>query len=349
MTINDELPARRRYRALHIAEVAKLAGVSIATVSRALANPDRVNAKTRAHVLDVVQRTGYTPNVAGRSLRAARSHMVLVVVPTFITPFFTDLLLGVDRALTERGYGLLIGNLHDGAAKEQALVDLVRSGQADGVLLLNGHILRGKMGSLADSGVPMVAVSVPPASADLPAVLVEERAGATAVARHLLELGHRSFGYVTGPESSYIEAERWTGFHDTLAAAGIVSRSIIRFPGDFHVRSGHAAGEAFLRRRRRPTAVFAASDMMAIGFMRAVYAAGLSVPGDVSVAGFDGIEFADYCQPPLTTVRQPREAMGRAAAELLIRLLAGQTILPEERTIRLPVTLRPAASTAAPP
>src|SRR5690349_1672251 len=128
------LPAGSRRGAMHIAEVAALAGVSIATVSRALANPGRVNAKTREHVLEVVRRTGYTPNVAGRSLRAARSMMVLVVVPTFITPFFTDLLLGVDRALTERGYGLLIGNLHDGKEKERALVDLVRSGQADGVL-----------------------------------------------------------------------------------------------------------------------------------------------------------------------------------------------------------------------
>src|SRR5690606_13252803 len=131
--------------------------------------------------------------------------------------------------------------------------------------------------------------------------------------------------------------------------AGIASGSITRFSGDFHVRSGQAAGEAFLRRRRRATAIFAASDMMAIGFMRAIYAAGLPVPADVSVAGFDGIELADYCQPPLTTVRQPREAMGRAAAEQLIRLLSGQSIPAEERTIQLPVKLRPAASTAAPP
>lgn len=340
-------PTRRGV--LHIAQVAKLAGVSIATVSRALANPDRVSAKTRAHVLEVVRRIGYTPNVAGRSLRAARSRMVLVVVPTFITPFFTDLLLGVDRALTKRGYGLLIGNLHDGASKEQALVDLVRSGQADGILLLNGHILQGATGSLVDMGAPMVAVSVPPGVADLPAVLVQEREGAAAVARHLLELGHRDFGYVAGPADSFIQAERWAGFRDSLMAAGIATKSIARYPGDFHVRSGFAAGQRFLRQRRRPTAVFAVSDMMAIGFMRAVHAAGLTVPGDVSVAGFDGIEFADYCQPPLTTVRQPREAMGRAAAELLFRLLAGEAIPPAERTLRLEVTFRPAASTAAPP
>ena len=171
---------------MHIAQVAALAGVSIATVSRALANPDRVSAKTRAHVLEVVRRSGYTPNVAGRSLRAARSRMVLVVVSTFTTPFFSDLLLGVDRALSAQGYGLLIGNLQDGPERERRLVELVRSGQADGVQLLDGRIPQGSMGPLTEADAPMVAVSVPPVAGCLASVLVQERVGAAAGARHLL-------------------------------------------------------------------------------------------------------------------------------------------------------------------
>ena len=141
-------PAPTRRGALHITEVAQLAGVSIATVSRALANPDRVNAKTRERVLEVVRQTGYTPNVAGRSLRAARSMMILLVVPTIITPFFSALHLGVDQAVTAHGYGLLVGNLQGGEAKEHRLVELVFAGQADGVLLLNGKMLRGARRSL---------------------------------------------------------------------------------------------------------------------------------------------------------------------------------------------------------
>jgi LacI family transcriptional regulator, repressor for deo operon, udp, cdd, tsx, nupC, and nupG len=213
----EQRQAAGRRGAVHIAEVAALAGVSIATVSRALTNPERVNAATRAHVLEVVRRTGYTPNVAGRSLRRARSMMVLVVVPSFITPFFSELLLGVDRALSAHGYGLLVGNLHDGEAKEARLLDLVFAGQADGVLLLNGHVLRTDTRSLADTTVPVVAVSVPTAMPGVPAVLVQDREGAAAVARHLLELGHRRFGYVSGPEGNYIETERWAGFSDALA------------------------------------------------------------------------------------------------------------------------------------
>jgi LacI family transcriptional regulator, repressor for deo operon, udp, cdd, tsx, nupC, and nupG len=332
---------------LNIADVAALAGVSIATVSRSLTNPDRVNRATRERVLEVVRQTGYTPNSAARNLRAARSMMVLVVVPSLITVFFSALLLGVDRALSAEGYGLLVGNLQDGAEKEARLVDLVLSGQADGVLLLNGHVPRGRVHSLADSPVPLVAVSVPSAD-EVPAVLVREREAAAAMAAHLLELGHRTFGYVTGPASSYIEHERWAGFRDALVRAGIAEAAIRRYPGDFRVGSGVTAGQLYLAEPERPTAVFAVSDEMAIGFIRAVRDGGLDVPHDVSVAGFDGIELADYCEPRLTTVRQPREQMGKAAAEILVRMMQGEAIPPESRRLLLDGELRPAGSTAAP-
>ena len=349
---NDLAPgwktAAARRGAVHIAQVAALAGVSIATVSRALAMPGRVSAATRERVLEVVRRTGYTPNIAGRNLRAARSKMVLVVVPSLITPFFADLLLGVDRALSARGYGLLVGNLHDGKGKEERRLDLLLAGQADGALLLNGHVLRGATRSLADTAIPTVAVSVPTAAVDVPAVLVQDREGGAAAARHLLELGHRRFGYISGPDSNYSQDERWAGFSETLASAGVAEASIARYPGDFHVGTGVDAARRFLAAPARPTGIFAASDMMAIGFMRTVHAAGLRVPRDVSVVGFDGIEFADYCEPPLTTVRQPREAMGREAAELLVRLIRGEAIPAGGRVRQLEVSLRPAASTAPP-
>jgi LacI family repressor for deo operon, udp, cdd, tsx, nupC, and nupG len=194
----------------------------------------------------------------------------------------------------------------------------------------------------------MVAIGIPHEAATVPSVLVQDREGAAAVARHLRELGHRRFGYLGGPDGNYIERERWAGFIGTLAASGIAASSVVRYQGDFHGPSGVEAGQRFLATRRRPTAVFAISDMMAIGFMRAVRAAGLSIPDTVSVAGFDGIEFADYAEPPLTTVRQPREVMGREAAELLVRMIRGEPIPPATLTQRLAVTLRPAASTAPP-
>jgi LacI family repressor for deo operon, udp, cdd, tsx, nupC, and nupG len=339
-----------RARAVGIAEVAALAGVSIATVSRALAIPERVTPATRARVLEAVRQTGYTPNVAARSLRARRSMLVLVVVPNIITPFFAELLLGVDQALSAEGYGMLIGNLHDRAEKEQHLVDLVFAGGADGVVLLNGEAPKAPTRSLADSGVPIVAVSSPPPFA-APLVLVRQREAAAAVAEHLLELGHRRLGYVAGPARNYIEHERWVGFTARLAAAGIAATEVTRFSGNFRVEAGIAAGRRFLALAAadRPTAVFAISDEMAVGFMTTVRAAGVRVPDDVSVVGFDGILMADYCQPRLTTIRQPREEMGRAAAELLLRLIAGEPIPPEERVQRLDGVLRLGASSGPAP
>jgi LacI family repressor for deo operon, udp, cdd, tsx, nupC, and nupG len=191
---------------------------------------------------------------------------------------------------------------------------------------------------------------VPPAVATAQ-VLVREREAAAEVATHLLALGHRRFGYLAGPAGNYNERERWQGFATALAAAGIAPATVLRLVGDFHAASGLAAGRRFLAlpADRRPSALFAASDMMAIGFIRALREAGLAVPAAVSVVGFDGILLADYCSPPLTTVRQPREAMGRAAAGLLLRLLGGEPIPPEERARRLPAVLRPAGSTAPPP
>ena len=343
--IRRRAAADGRRRAVRIAEVAAKAGVSTATVSRTLANPERVSAETRARVLEVVRLTGYTPNLAGRSLRAARSMMALVMVPTVVTPFFSALLLGIDRALAAHGYGLLVG--HDAREKGRHLADVVLAGQADGVIVLDGRIPRGTARSLDEAGVPVVAVSVPPISADVPAVLVQDREGGVLAARHLLGLGHRRFGYVTGPARSYADHERWAGFQSTLAAAGIPEEAVARWPGDYHVGTGVATGERFLAAsgRERPTAVFAASDMMAIGFLRTVRAAGVRVPDDVAVVGFDGIEFADYCEPPLTTIRQPREAMGREAAELLVRVIRGEPVPKAERSRRLEVSLRVAGST----
>jgi len=332
-----------------ISDVAALAGVSTATVSRTLSAPDKVSASARERVLAAVSTTGYTPNVAARQLRVARSMMVLVVVPWHITPFFAELLPSFDRALAEKGYGMLVGDLNDRALQEPRLVHLAAAGQVDGIVLLNGLVLADRGRRVDSMGVPIVAMCVP-AGDDFPAILVEDREGAGAAARHLLGLGHTRFGYLSGPAGNHNDRERWDGFRTALAAAGIDPCRVARFPGTFHGPSGVDAGRRFLALEERPTAVFCASDMMAIGFIHAVEAAGLRVPDDVSVVGFDGIEMAQYSTPALTTVSQPKDAMGRAAAEQLLALMAPENDAESERPrrVHLPVTLIPRASTAPP-
>lgn len=330
--------ARTERRAATIAEVAALAGVSTATVSRALSEPAQLRAGTLARVTKAVQQTGYHPNIAARTLRAGRAMLALVVVPDIANPFFSDVLRGIEDTLSRQGYGLLIGNL-DGRAKEALMINVVRAGQVDGVLLLNGRVPHSGGQSLLETGVPIVAVCEAVAGATFPQVDVRNREAARAAVTHLAALGHRRLGYVGGPLHNVLEQERQAGFREGMAAAGLDPAQACYLPGDFTFAAGVAAATSLLALRPLPTAVFAANDEMAIGLLKAARRAGLDVPGTLSVLGFDGIEFADYVEPTLTTFRQPRRELGQHGGALLLRAMLGEQIPPHEARLRLPATL----------
>jgi LacI family repressor for deo operon, udp, cdd, tsx, nupC, and nupG len=336
-------------RLLRIAEVAKLAGVSTATVSRALSAPHKLRADTLARVTEAVRRTGYTPNLAARTLRARRTMLVLVVVPDIANPFFSDVLRGIDDGLSQHGYGFLIGNLGNSRAKEPQLADVALSGQVDGVLLLNGRIPQGGRRPLTAGELPMVAVCEAISDAPLPQVEVQNHEAARAAVAHLAALGHRRVAYLAGPPDNVLEHQRRGGFCQGLADAGIPEREARFYPGDFTFRAGVAAAAEFLNLHLRPTALFAANDEMAIGFLKRVRQASLGVPKDVSVVGFDGIEFADFVEPMLTTFRQPRRELGCQGATLLIRAMRGEAIDPKMAHQRLPVPLLERGSTGPAP
>jgi LacI family transcriptional regulator, repressor for deo operon, udp, cdd, tsx, nupC, and nupG len=330
----------QRYRPkLRIAEVAALAGVSTATVSRALSAPGKLRSETLARVAEAVRRTGYTPNIAARTLRGRRTMLVLVVVPDIANPFFSDVLRGIDEGLSKHGYGLLIGNLDNSRQKEPQLADVALAGQVDGVMLLNGRIPQGGRRPLAGAGIPIVAVCEAIPGAAIPQVEVQNREAARAAVAHLVALGHRRIAYLAGPPGNILEHERRAGFCQGLADAGLSERQAGFYAGDFTFRTGVAAAMTFVRQRRRPTALFAANDEMAIGFVKTIRSAGIVVPDDISVVGFDGIEFADYVEPTLTTFRQPRRELGQIGAALLVQLMTGAAVDPSEAHQRLPVSL----------
>ncbi|MBI1773884.1 MAG: LacI family DNA-binding transcriptional regulator [Proteobacteria bacterium] len=347
MTVPPRTP-RASTRPARIADVARLAGVSPATVSRTLANPDIVTTETRQRVIEAVRRTGYVPNIAGRNLRAQRSMMVLVVVPDIANPFFAEVLRGIDDTLSAAGYGLIIGNLNNATAKEARYVDLVSAGQVDGVLLLNGHIPEGNGRNLRDANVPMVAACERIPGADFPQVEIRNREAARRVIAHLVTLGHRRFGYISGPSNNILERERAAGFREGLADAGLPLTSASFFDGDFTFRTGAEAARVVLAMDVRPTAIFAANDEMAIGFLKTVHAAGLRIPADLSIVGFDAIEYADYCEPTLTTVHQPRHTIGATAAAQLVELMSGRA-RREPRVTRLDASLLLRQSTGPAP
>jgi len=336
-------PARRPAT---IRDVAKRARVSTATVSRTLAVPDLVSDAARARVLAAVKATGYTPNVAARNLRARRAMMVLVVVPNIANAFFAEVLRGIDDELVASGYGIIIGNLDNKVEREARYVDLVFAGQVDAVLLMSGHIPSGNGKLMTEAGVPMATICVAIADSALPSVMVDDRAASEAVAEHLLSLGHRRFGYISGPADNQNEVGRRAGFRAGLAAAGIDPDRAVYWPGEFSLGTGVRAAESFLALSDRPTAIFAASDTIGIGFMKTVTEAGLRIPEDLSIVGFDGIEFSEFVTPSLTTIRQPRHDIGRAGARALIDALADGAA-PKSVLLEAPLLLR--GSTARAP
>ena len=327
------------HRAARIQDVAKLADVSTATVSRALANPERVSPEARARVLEAIAKTGYVPNPAARSLRSQKTYMVLVVLPDLSNTFFSKILRGIEERLFEAGYGMIISDLDGSPEKEAHFAAFTAAGRVDGAILLNGHLFgqtREGEGTPAKTGIPLVALCEAIPSADIPQIEIDNRAAASRMTQHLASLGHRSIAYVSGPANNILERERYLGYQEGLKAAGLPFDPALVLPGDYTIESGVTAGQDLVARSTRPTAVFCTSDEMAIGLMRTLLSAGLKVPEDISVAGFDDIEFAAVTEPALTTIHQPRRDLGQAAASVLIDLLQGR---PSPRRIRLETEL----------
>lgn len=322
--MQSRAPGRSGPAPAKIADVARLAGVSVATVSRALANPDVVQGETRKRVLEAVRETGYTPNIAARTLRARRSQMVLVVVPNIGNVFFPEVLRGIEETLSAAGYGLIIANLGDSTEKEARYVDLACAGQVDGVLLLCGAMIAGRNRTLHDAGIPIVSVCERIPGETFPQVEIDNRKAATVAVDHLIGRGHTSIAYLTGPKERLLDQDRFAGYCDALGRAGLSVRQDWVFPGDFTFQAGLDAAARVLAMApaARPTALFAANDEMAIGFAKAIQEAGLAVPQDMAIVGFDGIAFADFCHPPLTTMVQPRALLGSTAADLLVRRMS---------------------------
>jgi LacI family repressor for deo operon, udp, cdd, tsx, nupC, and nupG len=339
---------RRAASKLRIADVARLARVSTATVSRVLASPEKVRPKTRAAVMEAVRRSGYTPNRVARNLRTRRTMMVLAVVPNLANPVFAQILRGIDDELTRSCYGLVIGNLDNCVEREPRYVDLALSRQVDGVLLLNGRIPRSGKRTLTEAGLPMVAICAAIPGMKIPSVVVQDREASRTAVEHLTRLGHRRLGYISGPPGNVIEAERFAGFLDGTAEAGLAASAVVRWEGLFVFSAGVSAAESFLRMKDRPTGVFASSDESAIGFIKTVRTAGVRVPEDVSVIGFDGIEFADYVEPTLTTFQQPLVDLGRVGAGVVLKLIRDE-MKPEDWDVRLPLSLLHRDTTARAP
>jgi len=311
-----------REKTATIQDVARIAGVSNATVSRALSNPSVVAESTLQAVLGAVAETGYQVNHTARNLRRQRAGSIIALVPNLANPFFAQIMAGISAVLTPAGYGLLLADTQTGPDADDRLAYYLGSGTADGLILFDGQL---DNTALSLPGRPPVVAACEWLD-PLPSVRVDNEAGARLAVRHLAEAGHRRIGHVTGPFPNGLTETRLAGFRAEMQAQGLELRDAWIYGGDFTMDSGALAAQAWMRQADRPSALFFASDEMAAGFIGAVQHAGLSVPGDVSVVGFDNIEVGAHLSPALTTIRQPRMRIGERAAELLIAMIEARRL-----------------------
>ncbi len=311
----------------NIRDVADSAGVSVATVSRTLQQPERVSLKTRNRVMAAVDAVGYKPNLMAVKFRSGKTHNLVVLVPTVANVFFARVISGMQEAAAELGYSILLANTLGNPDTEAQYAKMVSTSQADGLIQLRAQIpLDDSL--MNDNGLlPMVNACEVIDCGKYPVVTLDNRAAAKAMTRHLIEFGHTRIAMIKGPDSSPLTQDRLLGYKDALREANLPFNENLLFPGDFTLQAGYKAGAdiAKIDEKLRPTAVFCENDETAIGTIQAFKQVGMRVPDDISVAGFDDIAFSAFCDPPLTTIAQPAEEFGRTAVTLLVDVLNGTT------------------------
>ena len=332
----DKNAAPQPARVRTVKEIAAIAKVSVATVSRALQRPEIVSEETRQRIHEVVKRLGYTPNALARNLRTARTRLIIALLPDIANPFFSEVIRGIEQVAHENGYSVLLGETQSSLVREQAYADMVAARQADGIITMSHRVPAIPI----DGRLPVVNACEYVKDKKISSVYIDNVAAAGAAVDYLVTLGHRDIAFIAGPSSSPICVDREQGYQLALQRAKIPANPALTAVGDFSIEAGERAIDLFLSQGHSFSAVFCSNDEMAIGAMRALISHGLRVPEDVSVVGFDDIRFARYTSPPLTTVAQPKNALGREAMTMLIELLNDPEVPPRKRVLSADLVVR---------
>jgi LacI family transcriptional regulator len=327
-------------------EVAKRARVSVGTVSNVVTGAVPVSPRLRLRVLTTIKKLGYHPNDVARSLKLRRTKTLGMVVSDITNPFFSHMVRGAEDAALKHGYLLLTFNTDDRVEREKQVLSVLHARRVDGILLVVAAGI-GRPSHIAETlraGTPIVCLDRLPPRIRVDSVTVDNATAARECVRHLLALGHRRVGILTGSKALQTARERLRGYQEAMQEAGItIDPELIR-EGDFRSESGYRLGRELLARSDRPTAVFVSNAMMTLGLMKALEDLGLQCPRDVAVATFDDLPLTDAFRPHLTAVAQPAYAIGYRGVELLIQRI--ETKRPDAPVeIRLPTELKIREST----
>jgi len=303
-----------------INDVAKLANVSVATVSRVIGNTDRVKPETRSRVIEAINILNYQPNILARQLRRKETKAIIVVVPDITNSFFSNVLLGIETIASKYEYQVLLGDTQNDQSKGYAYLDLLKQKQVDGLISLTARIERGHLEEISNQ-YPVVLACEYLEGASVPAVVIDNIRCAEKLTQHLIKLGHKQIAFLSGPLDIILNRDRLKGFYNSMIDHGIEVDPLLVAEGDFTMESGYHLTKKLMTLKRPPTAIFAANDEMAIGSIKAIKSIGWKVPKDVAVVGFDDIKMASVFEPSLTTIAQPASLIGIRAMETLLDLM----------------------------
>ncbi len=315
---------RVHMRRTSIKDIARIAEVSHSTVSRALSGSPLISPETTERIRRIAEESGYRRSAAARSLVTSRTATIGVVVTTIADPFAAEVVNGIEDAANDHDYSVILASSNVDPEREMRVVRALEERRVDGIIVTSSRVGASYAGSFSQKWVPIVLLNNQHHSNEfIHSVMIDNHSASAMATQHLIGLGHRRIAYIGDRNGYDSDTERFDGFRAALDQAGIEFRPDYVAHGNGKPDGGAAAMNALLAASRPPTAVFCYNDMTALGALRSIRTRGLSVPADISVAGFDDLFVAEYSVPPLTTVRQPMREMGWLAVETLIRLLAG--------------------------
>jgi DNA-binding LacI/PurR family transcriptional regulator len=305
-----------------IKDIAKRAGVAHTTVSRALRGSPLIAHETSQRIRAIAAELGYYPSAAARSLKTNRSQVIGVIVSHIADPFFSEILQGIDDLAQQSGYSLFIAAAQHDPEREKAIVKTMREHRVDGVILCSTPFSPEQSQQLLAHDIPIVVVNNQAAEDYRYSIYHDDLDGSRQLTRHLLELGHRRIGYLGNALSGRTNHERLSGFQQEMTSSGIaVSPAYIHLVNGGAAEDGLAGIDYFLHLPLRPTALVCYNDLLAVGALKGLDQAGLHVPGQFSITGFDNIVYSEFTNPPLTTFDQPKRFIGTEAARMMLELL----------------------------
>lgn len=310
---------------IKMSDVAKKANVSTATVSRVLSNPAVVKEETRRKVMEVIEELQYRPHVIARQFRTQETKMVLVVVPDITSIFFSEVLRGIEHAAVSRNYQVVLGDSENNLEREKQYVDLLYQKQVDGVILLTAKLPKEMLEQLA-SEFPIVLACEYYDGIDVPTVSIDNIGSARKATEHLVHLGHKRIGHISGPAGIILSRDRLQGYKEALQNNGLLVDEAYIAEGPLTIESGYRRMKMLLSLDNPPTAVFVYNDEMAWGAIKAVKDHGLRIPEDIAVVGFDNLKISEVVEPHLSTIEQPKYLIGKKSMELLLQLIHGKPL-----------------------